>query len=439
MGQARAGLLVVAVALVLTLTLPVACNFGIETEGLVGNAEAALDGSPKDVVDRIEGSSGHDAGVVLDSGGSDHGPVADARPPPDTSVLDTSVPETSIPCSVIAVSAVPGTSEYQVIGNANAEAQSITLGAGHLLVAVAYGGQNPGESTPITTVPNMTFAVSDTLGNTFYAGSMIQNSNNNQAAIQIFYAANVKGGSDTVTASSNASGSSISLWTGLFLQEYSGIATTDVVDVGSGQMAPSSTRTVTPGSATTTTACDLVVGAFTDGHVGGQNLNAGTGWTFRSTDDWDPGGAVDNAPGGASKGTAVDATMYLTGGNDNGWVAAQLAFRGAGTTAPAQPDSVAFVSSAQTVGKGACSNAVFVQSNHGSAAANTATGIKMTLSAPAGVSFYIDPNCAYPITDLYIGAGTSSQTFYFTSANTGTVALGVTSGTLTASQNETID
>jgi hypothetical protein len=434
MGGARAGLLAVA------LVQGSACNFGIETAGLVSDGESVADAAGSDVGVRTDGgTTSHEAGITDGNGSADRSPGPDAPPPTDVVVPDASG-DTSVVCSVDAIQAVPGTSEYQVMANSDAQAQVITLTAGHLLVAVAYGGQGPGNSTPLTVVPNMTFAVSDTLGNAFYAGPMVENSNSNQAAIQIFYAPNVTGGADTVTASSSSSGTSISLWTGLFLQEYSGIAATDVVDVGSAQMAPSSTSTITPGTVTTSTQCDLVVGAFTDGHVGGQNLTAGSGWVFRSTDDWDPGASVDNAPFGASRGTPVDATMMLTGGSDDGWVATQLAFRGTGTTAPVQPNDVTFSTAPRTVMKGACSEIVTVQSVHGTGVARTSNGIHLALTGPVGVGFFADPGCVYPIPSLYIGAGTSSSSFYFSSANSGSVKLQASNAsTLSANQTETVD
>jgi len=267
---------------------------------------------------------------------------------------------------------------------------------------------------------------------------MYENSKSNQAAIQIFYAPDIKGGANTVTVTS-ATTLGLSLQTGLLLQEYSGAATSDVVDISSGQMAPSSTTTIEPGNMTTS-LCGRVIGAFTDGHVGGQTLSAGAGWTLRSTDDWDPGAAVDSVLQGIPAHSVVNAVMNLSAGADDGWVAAQVAFRGAGTASPLQPDKLVFANPPVTVSAGACSSVVTIDSRRGSTASITSTGIVSSLSGPAGLIFYIDSNCVYPIKNLYIGAGASSQSFYFMGANKGSALITATPTSLPAtSQTETVD
>src|SRR5262249_12203281 len=149
-----------------------------------------------------------------------------------------------------------------------------TLTAGNLLVVLAYGGQGPGQSSPPTSLPNMTFAVSDTLGNVFSPGPMIENPISHQSALQFFYAANIKGGTDTITVTSASPSQSISLWTGALVQEYAGAALTDVVDVSVARSANQSTDKPSAGPMMTRSPCDLVVGAFVDGHVSGQKLSA---------------------------------------------------------------------------------------------------------------------------------------------------------------------
>jgi hypothetical protein len=340
------------------------------------------------------------------------------------------------PCAFTSVQAVPGTSLGQVMSKNPTAQQSIVESGGDLLVAIAYGGQNPGQTIPPTTAPNMTFSVSDTVGNTWYAAPMVENSRSNQAAIQIFYAANIQAGANVVTVTSSAQG--LTLWTGMFLQEYSGAAKTNVVDVSSGQMAPSSSLAIAPPTMTTRTSCDLVVGAFTDGHVPGQPISPFAGWVKRSSDEWDPGGAFDDAPTPAMLGAKVVGGMNLSANADDGWVAQQVAFRGQFTSPLAQPDSLAFTTPPQTVKSGTCSPAVTIESRAASVAASTATGITMTLSAPS-VTFYIDAACAFPISSLFIGAGTSSQSFHF-KGTTGSPSISASaSGFAPAIQSETIN
>ena len=382
---------------------------------------------------------------VTPLGGADGSPPdvssPDVSPGTDAGATDANVPEAEAgdwgPCNLVSLGAVPGTTEGQVMENTPTSQQTIGETSGSLLVVLAYGGQDPGsnDASPPTTLPNMTFSVSDTLGNTYYAGPLVENWRWHQAAMQIFYAPNVIGGTNTVTVTSAAE-TGVSLWTGAFLQEYSGVAATDVVDFSSGQAAPSSTTSVSPPAVASVRACELVVGGFTDGHVGGQSLNVFSGWVKRSTDDWDPGGAWDN-PDAAPAGTAVAGGMYLTGGADDGWVAAQMAFRGVNTVALQQPDSLGFETPTRTASVNGCSQAVVVQTQHGMTPAQTSTGITATL-AGSGLTFAIDSACKYPISTLFIGAGTSSQPFYFKSSTTGSKTITVSGLGSAIMQTETV-
>jgi hypothetical protein len=403
------------------------------------DADAGPDAGARD-------AAAFDSGVPMDASVPDAGSPDSGMPPgPDAGVDAGRMDAGTAPCGpIVAVQAVPGDTGPcgKVIQNQSSLSFGINETAGDLLVAVAYGGQNPGKTTPPTTAPNMTFSVSDTLHNTYYAGPMFENSNSNQAAVQIFYAPNIAGGPNTVTVASSSS-PSLNLWTGLFLQEYSGIATSDVVDVSSGQMAPAASEVVYPGDMVTSAACDLVVGAFTDGHVDQQALTPGAGWVFRSTDDWDPGAAVDNSPLWSALGSHVDAVMNLTGGTDDGWVATQVAFRASNTTPLPQPNAMK-LTAALTVAAGACSPPATVQVLNGSQPANTATGMTVTLSGST-LTFYVDSSCAFPVTPgssmgaLFIGAGTNSRDFYFKASASGSPTLTATWGTVVVNQVETIN
>ena len=419
---------------------------------IVGVLAAALLGACSILVDTsgLTGGPGGGPGVLADGGSSDGAGPGDATtsassssggdgPDGSSGGLPESGPITDGSCTIPFVQAVPATSTYQVIQQAASQKQLISATAGNLLVAIAYGGQNPGQSTPHTTDPNMTFDVTDSRGNTYYPGPMFENALSNQSAIQIFYAANVAGGSTVVTAAS-AAPSGITLWTGLFLQEYSGVATTDVVDISVGRSAPSSSMAVSPG-AMTTSRCSLVVGAFVDGHVDGQTLSPGDGWIFRSTDEWDPGAAVDNSPVGSATGTSVNALMNLSTGADTGWVATQMAFRAAGTTPPPQPTKLVFTNAPLMAKSGACAELDLATEDAMSAPVASSTGARIPLSTTGG-TFYADSSCAYPITSVLIGAGTSNATVYFkptaTAASTVTVTAAPSNGLAPATQSEQV-
>jgi hypothetical protein len=456
MGRTCGGLLIAAVL--------ASCTFGIDTDGLArsgSDASPSIDaGRPthdaglKDATHDVRSSSGSDGRVTMDvgSGSGTGGDASSGSGSSRGSSSSTSLSSgssssslsssgsgsgsdsgTSTSCSFALKQAVPGTGTYQVIQQQPSLSSGLTENDGDLLVAIAYGGQNPGQSTPATTAPNMTFTVSDTLGNRYYAGPLYTNTTSNQAAVQIFYAPNIIAGSNTVTATS--AGSGLTVWTGLLLQEYSGIATSDVVDISTGRMAPSSTATVSSGTMTTGTGCDLVVGAFADGHVDGQNLSSASGWTMRSTDLWDPGAVVDNVGMGAAPGAMVNPSFTLSGGADNGWVAAAMAFRDSSSAALPQPSSVAFKTAQQSVPMGGCSGPTTIESRVGSSATRTATGISLALS---GTSFYADSTCAFPITSVAIGAGTADATFYFKPSSLLAFTITASGSGLMAMQGETV-
>ncbi|HUB06825.1 MAG TPA: hypothetical protein VMB50_07490 [Myxococcales bacterium] len=322
------------------------------------------------------------------------------------------------------VQAIPGevtNNEEQGPG----ESLSLVERAGDLLVAIAYGGQG-GSTSPQSTSPNMTFHVFDDAGNTYYPGPFYENSTVHQSAIQIFYAPDVVGGVNRVNLTAS-SPEGLGLYTGLFVEEYAGASQTNVVDVSTGRMAPSASAVTSPGPLTTN-LCDLVVGAFVDGHTGGTPLDAGPGFRMTSADYSCPAGAVDDAPGGAAPGSVADPEIILTGPfeSDDGWVAAQMAFRAAGTSAPAQPAQIAFATAPQAGPAGTCSGEVLVQSQSAaSQPVNTSTGIAVALGG-SGLSYYVDPGCIYAVDGVTIGAGTSSVGFYFVGSDAGAATIDAT-------------
>jgi hypothetical protein len=369
-----------------------------------------------------------DAGVDAGSGGR-----MDAGVDAGTDAgFDAGTPDAS--CGpFLPVHAVPGTTQNMVMVNGSTYAQALTTNAGDLLVAIAYGGQGPspaGGTAELSTAPNMAYVVSDTSGNAWSSGALYENATAHHEAVQIFFAPNIVGGSDTVKVVMDG-GPAINPWVGFFIQEYSGVAATDVVDVSTGRTAPSTGLKPSAG-AVTLSRCAVVVGAFTDGTVSAAAITAQAGWTLRSTDQWDPGGAVDNAPTGGLAGAMVNAGTSLT--DDGKWVMAQIAFRGANTLAPPRPNTLAFASAPQTVTVGACSATVTLETELASTATSTPMGVDAVPSG-TGLTFFADPACAYPIGVLHIGAGTQSQSFYFVAGSPGNLMLSASStGLVSAAQ-----
>jgi hypothetical protein len=411
---------------------PSACSLAADFSGYVLVSDA---GSTSDASGGADGTTTNPTEAGADSSttsndGSMSGNTTDGSMSGDDAGDGSII---SGPCAIHTVQAVPGTTVEQVIQQMPSLQQTLTTTAGNLLVAIAYGGQGPGKTTPPTTAPNMTFAVVDDTGDTFYAGDMVENPIEHQSALQIFFAPNVKGGVTTVTVTSTTGGGAFTLWTGLLLQEYSGIATANVATAAAARSANMSTASPSAGNMTTPSACDLVVGAFVDGHVSEQGVTPLPGWITRSTDVWDPGGVVDNAGSPAAAQSTVNPGMTLANGADNGWVAAQIAFRGANVPAPAAPTGLGFATSPQTVLKGACSSAVTIATKGLSTSSGivATNGITIALSG-AGLTFYADPGCAFPITSTRIGAGSSAHSFYVSGATAGPATITATpSGALT--------
>lgn len=432
-----------------------ACELALSLDGYAGARDAGPDANVTSgdtgthPIGKHDGGSGHEAGRGDDAGrdatttpdGGHDGSMAmpDHFVDKDTGVVPHDAGHDAFvgPCDIDFVSAIPGTNTYMVMREAGVDTAVMQVNAGDLLVAIAYSGQ--GATTALSTAPNMQLTVTDTAGSVFHTGPLYQDSNHHQAAIQISYAIVPISGVDQVTATSVAyPGSNLELWTGVFLQQYSGVAATDVATASSGQSAPAYTNLVTPGPVTTSTACSLVVGAYTDGNVGGQDTDGGPGWRIRSTDIWCPAAACDNLPTPAGLGVAVNAEMITSQSSDNGWAAAQMVFRGANTAALPQPDSVVITTAAQTVAAGSCSHAVGLVSMLGSTSTITANGFEATLSG-TGMTFYVDPNCKYPTKTALIGAGTDSQVFYFIPSTTGSITLSVAVNGGTLTQIETIN
>jgi len=118
-----------------------------------------------------------------------------------------------------------------------------------------------------------TAKVSDTSGNTYTAATARQSFGNNWSA-QVFYAANILGGANTVKVTF---GTAITGFGILYLHEYSGLATVSPVDVSAS--AAGTSASMSSGAVTTTQANDLLFAAgASDGSV-----SKGTGFTSRLT------------------------------------------------------------------------------------------------------------------------------------------------------------
>lgn len=166
---------------------------------------------------------------------------------------------------------------YDSSGNVSAQSSQllVTTAAPAMMppsfVQVSHSEISSGSSTPVNfsvaTQPGNTIvvyviwnnagaaAVTDSAGNTFQAVSAPVNWGSGYCA-QIFYATNIVGGSDTVTAAFQTPVTSFGV---AYAHEYAGIDATNPVDVT--VSASGSSASVNSGSATTTGANDLIFGA----------------------------------------------------------------------------------------------------------------------------------------------------------------------------------
>jgi hypothetical protein len=196
---------------------------------------------------------------------------------------------------------VQGTARQVTSGVSDAVAFSQTTTSGDLAVAYVVW-DNPGAAT-----------VTDSNGNT-YAPATARTTWASGWSSQTFYAKNIiGGGTNTVTASFATGITSFGI---VYIHEYSGVDTTNPLDVASS--AAGSTAAMSSGAATTTHANDLLFG-------GGASSTAvtagGAGYTVRST-----------ANGNLTEDRNVTATGSYTATatqGSNAWVMEMVAFKAA--------------------------------------------------------------------------------------------------------------
>ena len=165
--------------------------------------------------------------------------------------------------------------------------------AGNLIaVAVRAGGIN------------QVFTITDTRGN-LYRKAVQFNVTLDSVTLAVFYAENISGGANTVQVSSTQSGT-----LRLAILEYSGVATTNALDVTAAAQGTSAAPT--SGNATTTANGDLVIGVFSTADP--ANVTAGTGFALRSAVPANPNAKlavadrVQTAAGSAAAAASLGAT-----------------------------------------------------------------------------------------------------------------------------------
>ena len=190
------------------------------------------------------------------------------------------------------------------------------------LIAVYVLWDNPG-----------TVKVSDTRGNTYRAATARQTWGSNWSA-RVFYASSIHGGANTVKATF---GTAISSFGIIYIHEYSGLASTNPLDVSSS--ATGTSASMSSGAVTTTHAHDLLFAAGASDH----GVTPGTGFNARLT-----------GFGNLTEDRVVKTAGSYAGTASQGgttWVMQVVAFR-FGSAVLGPPTRLAFVQAPSSAGAG---------------------------------------------------------------------------------------
>ena len=202
--------------------------------------------------------------------------------------------------------------------------------AGNFIAVVIRGGLSNSQ----------VFTITDSNGNTYKQAAQI-GSSGSAVTNAIYYAENIKGGANTITASMTVSGP-----LRFAILEYSGVATSNSLDVA--VVATATSTTPNSGNATTTVSGDLLLGAV--GTADSTAFTAGTGYTIRDFVPAEPGTKlIDEDQIQAAAGT-VSASATLS--PSSSWGAILAAFKPAGGVAgsPASIAATAGTPQSATVG-----------------------------------------------------------------------------------------
>jgi hypothetical protein len=155
-----------------------------------------------------------------------------------------------------------------------------TNDAGSTSITQAFTTANVAGNLIVAAVSwsNGSVTCSDSQGNS-YSVATTQYDNVNDQSLAICYAANVKGGANTVTATFSGSAT----YRRLLIHEYSGVALVNPLDVVAKNNANGTTaaNAITSTAAVTTASGDLIFGAVMDDSGIISSITAGTGFTQR--------------------------------------------------------------------------------------------------------------------------------------------------------------
>ena len=250
-------------------------RFDADTDTLHTNDGLPTDAQPSDAVrlpdadaatDATDGAARDSADDATDAGSEDA--TADATDGASrdggTDAADGAIDARPVQ-KVALVQKVPMDWQYGAVTEQAAFASDVTGGN---FIAAIVATQNDNGST--------TYSLSDTLANT-WKSTGFQRCSSGGGGGRIWYVENAKSGPDTVTVTGNNAG-----MLGISLVEYSGLATSNTLEVSDSTCAPAQTTSMASPQITTT-AQDLLMGVFVDPNGAGV-MTAGSGWTTRDFD-----------------------------------------------------------------------------------------------------------------------------------------------------------
>ena len=229
-------------------------------------------------------------------------------------------------------------------------------------LAVSFGSATKAGDIILVGVDFLTTfsSITDSQGNTFTEVGSQLTTPGNQIHTRLYYAANIAGGSDTVTIKLATATTDLEV----YLAEYAGVNQTNPIDAQAGATGRGSA--VSSGSATTTAAGDLIFGYC----VSDNSCTVGSGFTARSTFNVN---LLEDETAGSSGSYAATATANST------WAMQMVALKPASGSTPAVITAPAVsLASARTGSSHVPAGGTTQQAVPVSAPQNTVSGISCT-------------------------------------------------------------
>jgi len=285
--------------------------------------------------------------------------------------------------------AATGSSDGQVSSLA---ASALTTTAGDLLIAAVTWDTGAGS----------TVSISDSKGNVWASATTRQVDTRNNQALQVFYAPNIAGGSDSVKVVPSPAAS----WVRLVVHEVAGVAPSAPLDKTAVNNTGSGTS-ISIGPVTTSAAGEYIfTAAMNDGATGSANLSAGSGYKLRAavaSGDSELASA-DQVQSGAG---SISAAWTLSGSSQS--LAQMATFKAASAASGSAPAITSFSATPSTMSAGQSAQLSWVVSGSPAPTLSINNGV----GTVTGSSVSVSPAAAtttYTLTAVNASGSASAQT-----------------------------